>query len=50
MYYFSFAVQQGTLVFYILVKGSQEEEIFLKQERKPFAKVSIFDKFYREVY
>lgn len=35
-----FAVQQGTLVFYILVKDSDEEKLFLKLERKPMDKVS----------
>lgn len=36
-----FAVQQGTLVFYILVKDSDEEKFFLKFDKKPMAKVSI---------
>ncbi|XP_063709795.1 DNA polymerase interacting tetratricopeptide repeat-containing, protein of 47 kDa [Culicoides brevitarsis] len=34
----NFAVQQGTLVFYVLVKDSDEEREFLKLERKPFEK------------
>lgn len=36
-----FAVQQGTLVFYILVKESDEEKFFLKLDKKPMAKVRI---------
>lgn len=36
-----FAVQQGTLVFYILVKDSDEEKAFLKLDRKPMDKVSV---------
>uniref|UniRef100_A0A336MPM7 CSON002216 protein n=1 Tax=Culicoides sonorensis TaxID=179676 RepID=A0A336MPM7_CULSO len=35
-----FAVQQGTLMFYILVKDSREEEFFLKQHKKLMAKYS----------
>lgn len=42
----TFAVQQGTLVFYVLVKDSETEEVFIKMHKKLLAKVSLFVSFF----